>query len=66
MKLWLMSTPFSGDINWLWIDIRAFKYWYVFIWRRWKLPFMYRSLDATPPDCGEYYKDGKMIFGTYK
>ena len=66
MRLWFMSWPWSGDMNWLWIDFtsKSLGYWYVFIWRRGRcLPFMYRSTDATPP--GSVSGEGNMIFGTY-
>jgi hypothetical protein len=58
MKFNLMSHLFSGDVNLVWIDCKIGKYWYVFEWKRKKMfPFLYRSIDATPPE--------KMIFGKY-
>lgn len=67
-----MKLPFrmrinwmGGVRNWVWIDFCGFKYWYVFIGRKWKRPFLYRSIDATPPVCQSNKGDSKMIFGKY-
>ena len=60
MKFNLMSHPWSGGVNLIWIDWRIGKYWYVFEWKRKKmLPFLYRSINGAPP------LHNKMIFGKY-
>lgn len=47
---------------WIWIDFRAFRFWYVLIWTRGRgsRPYLYRSTDATPP-CERNF--GRWIFG---
>lgn len=46
-------------INWMgysnpsirvWLDVKLRSWWYVFLWRKGKHPYMYRSKDATPPN----------------
>lgn len=32
----------------LWLDIKAGRFWYVFIWPKGAWPYMYRSFDGTP------------------
>lgn len=44
----------------LWLDIRIFNTWYVFMWRKNNKPYMYYSNDATPP-CERNF--GGWIFG---
>lgn len=43
-----------------WLDVSIGKYWYVFMWRKGKSPYMYRSIDATPPHATN---EGKWLFG---
>ena len=64
-----MNLPFrlsihwmNGPRNWVWIDFKGLKSWYVFIWRKGNTPFLYRSNDATPPTKNN---KGKMIIGKY-
>ena len=59
MRFNLMSHPWTGNANWIWIDFHIGKYWYVFEWKRKKkFPFLCRSTDGTP-------FNHKMIFGKY-
>jgi len=42
---------------WIWVDIKWFDFWYVFLWRKKNYPYMYKSKDATPPtkdNCGKW------------
>jgi len=39
----------GNDSIWVWIDCKVGQFWYVLIWRKRCTPYLYRSLDATPP-----------------
>lgn len=52
----------SNTALWLWLDIRIGKYWYVFNWRKKNKPYLFKSLDGTPPN---ERNSGSWIFGSY-
>ena len=59
MKIVVMA--FNTDGTWIWLDIHAPKWYYVFVWRKGCAPYLYRSLDATPP---KQSNKGRWFFGS--
>lgn len=63
MKVYWMSR--GNKRYWLWLDIKLGDWWYVFQWIRGESPFLYRSLDATPPGCPGSGVGARMLLGRY-
>ena len=53
----------DNDALWLWLDVKLGRFWYVFIWGKGQMPYMYRSTDATPPSREYHRNEGRWFFG---